>query len=205
MSSSSNRPNIALTPLLTTAYLPPLWYWRSVCEAGVGAIEACEHYQKGSWRNRCRIAGPNGPQELSIPLLKGKHQRLPIREVHIACDEPWQRAHWRTLATAYGSAPFFAHYAPALAPFFEKKWDFLFDYNWALLECLISLTRARVRLEPTERFAPFPDGAKRDLRDRASVNAAAPLASEPYPQVFEDRYGFIPHLSVVDALFCGAI
>ncbi|MFN4081494.1 MAG: WbqC family protein [Saprospiraceae bacterium] len=201
----SSDPSNPVIPLLTTAYLPPLWYWQSAREAGAGMLEACEHYQKGSWRNRCRIAGPNGPEELSIPLLSGKHQRLPIREVRIAYDEPWQRTHWRALATAYGSAPLYEYYAPTLRPFFEKKWTFLFDYNLALMECLIALTRAGIRIALTRDYAPFPDGRYLDLRDRSKVSAAPHWEPKPYPQVFEDRYGFVARLSVIDALFCGAL
>ena len=52
------------TLLLATAYAPPVSYFVKLYEhvAGTIALEGCEHYIKQSYRNRCRILGPNGVQ-----------------------------------------------------------------------------------------------------------------------------------------------
>ncbi|MBK6995246.1 MAG: WbqC family protein [Lewinellaceae bacterium] len=92
--------------LLETQYLPSIAWCSAVWQEKLVALDAAEHYQKGSLRNRCHIAGPNGPQRLSIPLIKGKHQQTPIRGVRISYEIPWQRQHWRTIKTVYGNAPF---------------------------------------------------------------------------------------------------
>lgn len=44
------------TLLLATAYAPPVSYFVKLYEHAAGAIalEACEHYIKQSYRNRCR-------------------------------------------------------------------------------------------------------------------------------------------------------
>jgi hypothetical protein len=119
--------------LLYSAYFPPLSWFSILWQQDHIIIEAAENYQKGSFRNRCHIAGPNGMQRLSVPLEKGKHQKTPIREVRISYTEPWQRLHWRAIKTAYGNAPFFEHYETELAVFFEKKYPFLFDLNQEIL------------------------------------------------------------------------
>ena len=119
------------------AYLPPVSWCSAFWNASQVVIEACEHYQKGSLRNRAYLAGPNGIQRLSIPLLKGKHQQTPIREVRISYHEQWQRQHWRTISTAYGNAPYFEHYAGELHRFYEKEYEFLFDYNLELLKFVL--------------------------------------------------------------------
>ncbi len=193
--------------LLEIQYLPSIawcsaaWQEESIC------LEAAEHYQKGSLRNRCYIAGPNGMQRLSIPLVKGKHQQTPIREVRIAYEEPWQRQHWRTIQTAYGNAPFFEHYADSLCSFYERQWTFLFDFNLELLDLLL-----KKKLGWTGSFEfqteYIPAGAWQqgaDLRDKSSADPQElPKWYIPkrYPQVFEERTGFLPNLSILDLLFC---
>lgn len=178
--------------------------------ASVLQVEACEHFQKGSYRNRCHLAGPNGVQRLSIPLEKGKHQQTPIREVRIACNEPWRQAHWRSIRTAYGNSPFFAHYADELAAFYETRYTFLFDFNLELLYFLarklgwqghISFTSTY--LSKLKGVSTFGLGA--DFRDAISPrNPALPawFRPIPYAQVFAERFGFIAGLSALDLLFC---
>lgn len=174
---------------LSTAYLPPVSWCVHFWQAPVVELEAQEHYQKGSWRNRCEIAGPNGRQLLSIPLVKGKNSRMPIRDVRIAYDEPWQRSHWRSIVTAYGSSPYFDHYADALRPFYEKPQPFLFDFNLALMEfVLLGKMGWKGQLRLSETYHP------------AVVTDAPEL--KRYPQVFEEKFGFLPDLSVLDLLFC---
>jgi hypothetical protein len=193
--------------ILSLAYLPSVSWCAAVWNIEDVYIEACENYQKGSLRNRCHIAGPHGIQRLSIPLIKGKHQQTPICEVRIAYDEPWQRQHWRTIKTAYGNAPFFEHYADGLAPFYERRYEFLFDYNLDLLMFIFQkklgwngsfiLTHEWL---PTEKWTPADD-----LREAFSGEADEwPEWFYParYPQVFEERNGFLPNLSVLDLLFC---
>lgn len=193
--------------LLPSSYLPPVSWCAAAWNSKRIFLEACENYQKGSLRNRCHIAGPNGVQRLSIPLLKGKHQQTPLREVRIAYDERWQRQHWRTIKTAYSNAPFFEHYAGDLAPFYERRYAFLFDYNLDLLTFILQKKldwQGRVILTqawlPTEKWGPVAD-----LREAFSGKPGErPEWFRPlrYPQVFEERGGFLPNLSVLDLLFC---
>ncbi|MFM7400094.1 MAG: WbqC family protein [Bacteroidota bacterium] len=173
----------------STAYLPPVSWCRHAVAAGELVLEAHEHFQKGSWRNRCEIAGPNGRQLLSIPLVKGKNNKMPVRDVRIAYDEPWQRQHWRSIRTAYGSAPFFEHYAHELTAFYEKKYVFLFDLNLELIEfVLLQKMKWPGMIQLTDVYQPF---------------TPRPTVITPrYPQVFEDKNGFLPDLSVLDLLMC---
>lgn len=193
-------------PLLSLPYLPPV-AWFAVAHRGAGAVlEVHENYQKGSLRNRCYIAGPNGPQRLGIPLEKGKHRQMPIREVRIAYDEPWQRLHWRSIRTAYGNAPFFAHYADTLAPFFEKKYPFLFDLNYELLCWLLQKMESRIRLAHSKDFAPknrqAPAGDYREAFGPEPADWPEGFVPARYPQVFMEKNGFLPNLSALDLLFC---
>ena len=193
--------------LLSLCYLPPVSWCAAAWSSGDVMIEACENYQKGSLRNRCYIAGPNGIQRLSIPLEKGKHQQTPIREVRIACDESWQRQHWRSIRTAYGNAPFFEHYAGDLAPFYERRYTFLFDYNLDLLALILQKKIGwKGQIIMTSEWQPSSKRVSAtDLREAFSGEPDLwPEWFYPirYPQVFEERNGFLPNLSVLDMLFC---
>ena len=137
--------------LLELQYLPPVQYFSLLAKHPVALIEQHENYVKGSYRNRCHVACVFGVQRLSIPLKKGKHQQLPIREVRIAYDEPWQMQHWRTIQSGYGKSPFYEHYADVFHLFFEKKHEFLFDLNYELLVTVLKLLRLKPEIRFTEK------------------------------------------------------
>jgi len=187
--------------LLSTAYWPPVSWLGLAIQAEHFLLEACEHYQKGSWRNRCHLVGASGIHRLSIPLLQGKHQQTPIRDVRIAYSEPWQRNHWSSIQTHYGRAPFFEHYGPEVARFYTRKWTFLFDLNLACVEWLLGSFRTGGSVHLTTRYEPRPDADIRDLRT-ALAPGGHPAQVPRYGQVFEDRLGFIPDASALDLLFC---
>ncbi len=193
--------------LLETQYLPSIAWCTAIWQEKTVALDAAEHYQKGSLRNRCHLAGPNGPQRLSIPLIKGKHQQTPICEVRISYEEPWQRQHWRTIQAAYGNAPYFEHYVDDLRPFYERTWVYLFDYNLELLHLILKRKLAwngEFLLQSTY----FPSGKWENGLDlRGAVRGGSDACPDwfvpvPYPQVFEERSGFLPNLSILDLLFC---
>ncbi|MDX2280829.1 MAG: WbqC family protein [Saprospiraceae bacterium] len=191
--------------MLELGYLPPVSWMCLLWNTPQLKIEACEHFQKGSYRNRCHIAGPNGVQRLSIPLFKGKHQQTAIREVRIAYDTPWQRLHWRSILAAYGNAPYFEHYADGLAPFYHKNHTFLFDFNLLLLEFVLQKINYPGSLQFTETFEVPSSAVSNDYRNQLSPKqptAAAWFQPAPYAQVFMERSGFLPDLSVLDLLFC---
>lgn len=189
--------------LLETQYLPSVAWCAVAWKETEVAIDAAEHYQKGGLRNRCYIAGPNGPQRLTIPLVKGKHQQTPIQEVRIAYQDDWQRQHWRSIQTAYGKAPFFEHYADDIRSFYTRPWDFLFEFNLAFQEFILKRKMGWkgtfVKQELYYEASQWPDGP--DLRGKTE-GAPLPFSFCRYPQVFEEKTGFLPNLSVLDLLFC---
>jgi WbqC-like protein family len=180
--------------IFSTSYFPPTAWFASANQAvaigGQGILmEQHEHFQKGTIRNRCSIAGPNSIQTLSIPLQKGKNQQQPITEVRVAYQEPWQRQHWRTICAAYGSAPYFPYFRDELEVIFAQKHTFLFDLN---LETIQFLSKALKQIYQIEYTEAYQGNAHIFMHDVA-----------PYPQVFEDRFGFRGGLSALDLLMCG--
>lgn len=177
-------------------YLPCIRYMRLMFQYSKVLIESQENYQKASYRNRAYILSPQGKQILSIPLLKGKHQQAPVTQVQIAYHTPWYAQHWHAIQTAYGSAPFFAHYADDIRALLYQKWDLLFDLNMAFFQWLAGKIDPPGEIVQTKEYSISPDVD--DLRSviKPHVNFSSPK----YPQVFEDRLGFIENLSVLDLL-----
>ncbi len=179
-----------------------LQYYRLLASASIVELEAREHYQKGGYRNRCLLAGPNGIQRLSIPLQKGKHQSLPIQEVRLSYNENWPLNSWRGIQTAYGSAPFFIHYADDIREVLMARHERLWDLNIAALRTSFRLLRwtDRLQIKETTDYQKTKEGSS-DWRDRISPKQAC-KDIPAYPQVFADKHGFIPDLSILDLLFC---
>jgi hypothetical protein len=195
-----------MTVLLETQYCPPVQAMSVIAKADQVLIEQYENYQKGAYRNRCHIASANGLLALSIPLAKGKNQQTPIREVEMDLKTAWPQQHWKAIALAYRSAPFFDHYAPKLAPFWlENEETRLFDFNQKLLQQFVKLLKLETELGLSSGFRQNGDPAVLDLchtilpkQDRMEAHESV----LKYGQVFEDRLGFLPNLSVLDILFC---
>lgn len=164
--------------------------------------EACDNYQKQTYRNRCYICNDRGRQLLNIPIrhVGGSGGRQLFREVRIDNGYNWQRQHWRSLETAYRSAPFFEYYEADLQPLFERPFDHLLDLNLATIGVLCDLLGIEFPEAVTESYEESP-ATLRDGRFLVSAKAGPPMPMPHYPQVFEDRHGFIPDLSVLDLLF----
>ena len=188
--------------IIEVQYFPPIEYFKQLFQFPHVVIEAHENYQKGSYRNRCHIANSTGIQILSVPLRKGKNAKQPIREVAIAYDMDWQKQHWQSIQTAYGSAPFWEHYAPQLEPFFLKKWNYLFDLNMAILETFLKILKLKNTVNvsfSTDYNIDFTEGV--DLRNKILPNKSD-FQGEKYAQLFQERTGFLPNLSILDLVFC---
>jgi hypothetical protein len=197
-------PSIPTKPiLLSLGYLPPVDWFLAFATHEV-LIEQHEHYSKGSYRNRCHIIAVNGFQRLTIPLRKGKNEQQPIKDVRIAYDEPWQIRHWRAITTAYGNSPFFEHFEDWFRPFYmEKRHERLWDWNMELLVLTLKLLKIEKPWSLTENFENVPLNAI-DLRGLLDEKKAKVIDNQSfkYPQVFEDRLGFLANPSVLDLLFC---
>lgn len=192
--------------LLALHYLPNVQYMSKWLAFGEVRIEQHEHYGKGTYRNRCQIAGANGPLLLSVPLLKGKNEQQPVREVRIAYQQPWQAQHWQSIQSAYGKSPFFLYYADAFEALYQQKPELLFDWNAALLTLLLRCLKLPSELAFTQRYEEAPAAEVVDFRQRLSPKAPseadAHFKSIVYPQVFAEKHGFLPNLSTLDLLFC---
>lgn len=192
--------------LLSSAYLAPVQYYTKLLHnnGGTAYVEAFENYAKQTYRNRCMIADANGPLALTIPTEKTSEGKCLMRDIRISDHGNWRHQHWNALEAAYRHTPFFLYYEDDFRPFFEKKIAFLYDFNMQLTELVCSLIGLDVALRPTDTYRQDPVGMA-DFRTRITPKASwedderfHPVA---YYQVFKEKHGFIPNLSIADLLF----
>lgn len=259
--------------LLPSFYLAPVEYYAALFHAHGAQVEVHDHYQKQSYRNRCVIAGANGPMTLSIPVEKAKSDTAPMRDTRISDHGNWRHLHWNAILSAYNSTPFFPYYEDEFRPFYEEKIPFLHDFNERLRQLVCRLIGIETPVSYSSRYIECPDGAKQpggvatfpengqprrnlqtkgnnrlerdkvfsenrqperkrqtkgnkqqeqkgqaeqneqpgqgnqtgeriiDLREAIHPKRPPYLATPPYYQVFSEKLGFLPNLSIIDLLF----
>lgn len=192
------------TLLIESQYFPNLFFYKTLIEHDTLLIEKYENYQKLSFRNRCYIAGPNGSILLSVPLARGKNQRTVMKDMRISNEEKWQAQHWKTLVSAYRRSPWFEYYEEELGQLYEQSFEYLMDWNQACFEWankVIGLSSPTTYT--TEYSKNYAETNLTDARDSMIPGKESAKTDLPeYTQVFQDRVGFLPNLSILDLIFC---
>lgn len=196
------------TALLQTAYFGPIQWYQKQYRYDHCIIEQYDSYQKQTFRNRCVIATANGMQALTVPV-EHSDDKILTKDLRVSDHNHWQRIHWNALQSAYSESPFFDYYADDIRPFFERKYDFLIDFNEAIRQKMCELLDVHPQVEYTESYIPSPltnhPSPITDFRDVISAKhpqADADFEPKRYWQVFQQKHGFLPNLSILDLLFC---
>ena len=185
----------AISPFLT---FPEISWWMHVVNMNVVILDKAEHFEKMTTRNRYPIAGANNSILLSVPLVNGRNQHVPMADVRIHNETRWQVQHWRTLVSVYKRSPYFEYYEPTLQPLFEQPFTHLTDFNKAGILWAKKQLGLKFELQETETYIKEYPADIADLRNLKNITKTTPK----YYQVFEDRIGFLPNLSILDLLFC---
>ena len=184
--------------VLCPAYLPNVLNFSWMIKQPKVYFNGGINYQKQSFRNRAEIYGANGKLKLTIPI---KHSRGSVRKsyknVIIDYDRNWQKIHWKSICSAYRSSPYFEYYESEIYPFFQKRQVGLFHFNINLIEKLMFLIEHSfdyqiVKCDPSELDT---------LDSLISAKKNFKIEFKSYIQVFRNKYGFIPNLSILDVLF----
>lgn len=214
-------------------YFPSVILFKKVIKFSNVEFDVYDIHRKMSFRNRCIIAGGTGPVNLSIPLVDGRNQRRPLKEVRIDNKTGWQGQHWKTITSCYNRSPWFEFYKPELEIVYQQPADWLLDWNrkcwdWVVaklgLEIQTRWSEGLVEASQIGISAGSGEGRKKavevtgiepvskpgvepkylDWRNKLLPKSIDQEFPEPirYRQVFEDRIGFLPHLSILDLLFC---
>ncbi|GEL09456.1 WbqC-like protein family protein [Flavobacterium glycines] len=187
--------------LLHPSYFPSISHFVAMMQADEIVFETEDNFQKQTNRNRTYIYSPNGIQLLNIPIKHSKTSHQKTKDIQIENDFDWQKQHFKSLEAAYRSSPFFEYFEDDFVPFFEKKHTFLMDLNFEALEIISKCMRTKFNFTTTEEY--FHEVDSNSFKDyRFLVNGKKdPSVFESYPQVFDDKYGFINNLSILDLLF----
>lgn len=183
----------------------PLTYWGSVeyfahliRGRSEAVIDLGENYVKRSERNRTSIVTPQGAMMLTVPLCNANRPRTPMRDMRIDYSKRWQHQHWVAIVSAYRSAPYFDYIADRIAPFYEKEWRYLVDFNREILRAEFDILGVEPKFLISEQYVVAePDAI--DLRDKKRESK---FHSPQYFQSFMDRTPFVENASMLDLLMC---
>lgn len=189
--------------LLSTAYFPPIQYIALVVNSKCALIEEHENYLKQSYRNRCIILSAGGPLVLSVPVLIGSFHKSPVRDIRIDYSKKWQNVHLRGIASSYRSAPYFEFYFDDIEKIVTSGHKYLLDLNWNTTVTVLNMVKSSVPVKATDEFTgafSMNNDYRYIISPKPHRNIAA-FDFLPYTQVFSDRFGFIPGLSIIDLIF----
>ena len=234
--------------LLSSTYFGPVQWYQKLNRYDECLIERHESFIKQTYRNRMLIPTTNGPLALTIPT---NHDiSLSMKDIRISDHANWRHVHWNALLSAYGESPFFEYYQDDIRPFYEKKYEFLFDFNMETTEKMIELLDIRPKISITEEYilseerrvkseetafggqgeSQFDSIANHKVQSkevqskevqskevqskevqsivdfRDAIRPKKPLpdaefAPQRYYQVYEQKHGFQPNMSILDLLF----
>lgn len=189
--------------VLPALYFGNLYYYQLILDSPRVTIEKHEHFIKQTYRNRCEIYGANGKLDLIVPIKHFSKERAAIHQTQIDNSVRWQTLHWRSIESGYRRSPYFEYYEDKFKPLFEKKYDLLFEMDMEIHDFIMRLLKTEKEIDFTSEYEVNPIG-KTDFRPAFDPRKKNDFIAPVYTQVFENKYGFLPNLSILDLLFnCG--
>ena len=231
--------------LLSSTYFGPIQWYQKLNRYDECLIERHESFIKQTYRNRMLIPTTNGPLALTIPT--NHNTSLAMKDIRISDHANWRHVHWNALLSAYGESPFFEYYQDDIRPFYEKKYEFLFDFNMEITEKMIELLDIRPKISITNEYIQNEELKVKSIESeelkvkseefnglanhkvqssnlkvqskevrskevqsivdfREAIRPKKPLPdaefeSKRYYQVYEQKFGFQPNMSILDLLF----
>lgn len=185
-------------------YFGSIAQYAAMAQNDIVLFEDHDNYQKQTYRNRTYIYGANGKLLLTIPIKhtgkQGNGKQL-YKDVRIENEFQWQSLHWKSIQTAYRTSPFFEYYEDELIPLFEKKKDYLLDFNYECMEAVNDCLQLEVNYSKTATFLKEYGDELNDQRNLVNAKKDKYHALSSYIQVFSEKHGFISNLCILDLLF----
>lgn len=190
---------------LSSAYLAPVQYYTKLYAYPRVYVERYDNYMKQTYRNRCVIASADGPLALTIPTERTDTLKCLMKDVRISDHGKWRHLHWTAIESAYKTSPYFDYYQDDFRPFYEKKYEFLYDFNEQLCSLVCQLIDLCPDIHPTADYKQAFSAGEHDFREtihsKKEYRADKEFEPKTYYQVFDQRHGFLPNLSIIDLLF----
>ena len=185
--------------VIQPSYFAPISQFAVIAKSKNVCLEVCDNYQKQTYRNRCYIYGANGKLMLNIPIVHVKNKGRQLTKDII--NEPyfnWRKQHLKSIKTAYQTSPYFEFYEDDFVSFYEQDSENLQNIDIASFKLILNLLEIDLDITKTDKYNL---AYKEDYRHLANAKTLHNFSFEPYTQMFDNKYGFLPNLSILDLLF----
>lgn len=184
--------------IMPSCYFGSIAYYAMLAQQPV-IVDLNENYRKQTYRTRCDVYGANGLLSLSVPVVRPHMQKTTVKDIKLRYDEQWRNVHWRSLTSAYRRSPYFEYYEDLIAPIFEEQFTFLHELNNAAHQFACEALQMQFDITFADEYVE--DGIDYRGEFKPSKNSINKINMPRYLQVFEDKAGFLPNLSVLDLIF----
>lgn len=196
-----------MIPVLSAFYFGSVEHYRILAQYPKVIIDTGEHYERQSYRTRTTIVGPNGVQDLVVPIVRRSGEKMAMHSVEPSYAETWAQQHLHAIRSAYGNTPWFIHYIDQIEDVLLTKYERLVDLDLATMRLGMTWLGLKTGIEIAASYVEDePD--QLDLRSGLHPKKVIPSGIMPvvdYTQVFQDRHGFVPRMSVIDLVCnCGS-
>lgn len=213
-----------MVPVLSAFYFGTVEHYRFLAQHPKAIVDIGEHYQRQSYRTRTSIVGPNGKQDLTVQIARRSGEKMPMRSVGLSYIETWPQQHVHAIRSAYGNTPWFIHYIDEIEEVVLKRHERLVDLDLATMRLGMKWLGLKTEVVVSEEYVvpsllsdvlsgPTASEVGRIVHEisdnkqlidlRTTFHPKKPVPPEltstpPYTQIFADRHGFVPRMSVID-------
>jgi len=190
--------------IIDSQIFPTIDYFKIISQNKYVKIDECDKFRKMSFSNRYVIAGANGLITLTAPVVGGREQKALMKDIKVDDTTNWRTSHWRSIVSSYNSSPYFDYYRAEVEKMLFFNTSFLYDLNILILGNILKLMDINT-IVFLNSLSGIDEVAAIDFRNHIlpkNYQHDSFNWRPKYSQVFEERIGFQPNLSILDLLFC---
>ncbi|WP_010135310.1 WbqC family protein [Ochrovirga pacifica] len=188
------------TIVVQPAYFAPVVQYAAILQSDSILFEVHDNFEKQSYRNRCNIYAANGKLLLNVPVKHYKGVKTLTTDTEINYAEDWPSLHLKSLQSAYRSSPFFEFYQDDIISIYKEKPVTLGALHKRCHDFVMDALQEERPVKNTKEYIKSYTHAL-DLRKLSLAKQKIHQEFTAYTQVFDEKYGFIPNLSILDLLF----